>query len=82
MNENMQDNEKTAADFESKLAELKKIVGRLESEISLEESIKLFEDGLALTKQCIDELGITQKLIDELQGKLDLIISQGVGDDD
>lgn len=73
--------EKSAADFEKKIDELRAIVERLESDASLEESIKLFESGLELTKACIDDLNRTQARIAELKGKLDIITTQsGLGD--
>ena len=39
--------------FENKLNELEKIVSKLESnEISLDEAIKLFEDGVKISDDC------------------------------
>lgn len=39
--------------FENKLCELEKIVSKLESnEISLDEAIKLFEDGVKISDDC------------------------------
>ena len=39
--------------FENKLCELEKIVAKLESnEISLDEAIKLFEDGVKISDDC------------------------------
>jgi len=51
------------------MKELEKIVNRLESEdISLEESIKLFEKGVELYKKCREILQKEQlKIIDVLQ---------------
>lgn len=44
--------------FETALAELEGIVARMESgELPLEESLALFERGVALTKTCRDSLG-------------------------
>ena len=41
------------ADFEQKLRELELLVERLEhGELSLEESLKDFEHGIALTREC------------------------------
>ncbi|MBM5812026.1 MAG: exodeoxyribonuclease VII small subunit [Gammaproteobacteria bacterium] len=43
----------TAPDFETALAELEQIVARLErGELSLEESLRQFERGVALTRNC------------------------------
>lgn len=70
-------------DFEKKLGELNKIVEKLESDVSLEEGVKLFESGLALTKECIDELNKTQDKINSLKKQLDdlLVVSTGGSDE-
>ena len=45
------------ARFESALNELEQIVGKLErGELKLEESLQLFERGVALTKECRQSL--------------------------
>ncbi len=44
---------KKAADFETSLAELQSLVERLESgELSLEDSLGAFEQGIRLTRDC------------------------------
>ncbi len=44
---------KKAADFETSLAELQMLVERLESgELSLEDSLGAFEQGIRLTRDC------------------------------
>ena len=44
---------KTAIDFEQSLADLQALVERLENgELSLEESLAAFEQGIALTRDC------------------------------
>ncbi|MEO4045549.1 exodeoxyribonuclease VII small subunit [Pseudomonas sp. CAU 1711] len=44
---------KKAADFETSLAELQTLVERLESgELSLEDSLGAFEQGIRLTRDC------------------------------
>lgn len=73
----MQDSEKqnaTGRDFEAKLAELEEIVKKLESDVSLEDGMALFQSGLDLTKECIADLNETQKSIDKLKGELDKIV--------
>ncbi len=62
--------------FESKLDELKAIVEKLESDIPLEEGMKLFEDGLRLTKECIAELDKTQDSIASLKKQLDDVLDK------
>ena len=67
----------TSAEFEKKIAELQ-IADKLESDagISLEDSMRMFEDGLALTKECVDSLGAVQSKINELNKQLDGILRQ------
>ncbi|WP_411564233.1 exodeoxyribonuclease VII small subunit [Pseudomonas shirazensis] len=44
---------KTSIDFEQSLADLQTLVERLENgELSLEESLAAFEQGIALTRDC------------------------------
>ena len=64
--ENKRTGGSVSADFERKIGELQKIVERLESDtgVSLEESVKLFEDGLTLTKECVDRLDSMQSRIE------------------
>lgn len=48
---------KKSLDFEKSLNDLEKIVEELESgELSLEQSLKSFEKGIKLTRQCQSEL--------------------------
>jgi exodeoxyribonuclease VII small subunit len=50
--------------FEDAMKELEDIVKRLESgDLSLEESIKLFEKGMALSKYCSDKLEEAEKKV-------------------
>ncbi|MCM1367430.1 MAG: exodeoxyribonuclease VII small subunit [Roseburia sp.] len=75
--------EKLGSDYEAKILQLQKIVDTLESDVSLEEGMKLFEQGLALTKECMDDLNATQARIAELKKQLDIISVQSVfGDGD
>ncbi|NLY92024.1 MAG: exodeoxyribonuclease VII small subunit [Firmicutes bacterium] len=62
-------NEKlTEKTFEEALARLEQIVSELENgELNLEESLKLFEEGIALARHCNAKL-------DEAQGKVELLI--------
>lgn len=66
-----------AKTFESSLAELEKIVEQLENgELSLEESLKLFEAGVKLTRECRERLSEAERRIEVLMkdgdGKLSL----------
>ena len=53
--------------FETSLKELEKIVRRLENgELSLEESLKLFEDGVKLSRECQERLNQAERRIEVL----------------
>lgn len=71
-------NEQTSGDFEEKLEKLRGIVDKLESDVSLEEGMRLFESGLALTRECLGKLDSAQAEIDELKDQLDLILEKSV----
>ena len=63
------------ADFERKLTDLEAVVGRLEQgDLSLEESVRLFEEGMKLSESCRQELeaaeGRIQILMRQADGKL------------
>jgi len=61
------------AKFEENLAALEQVVDRLErGELSLEESVKLFEDGVGLSNACKAEL-------DAAEGKVQVLIEQSNG---
>jgi len=53
--------------FENSLNELEKIVRRLEEgDSSLEESLKLFEDGVRLSRECQERLNQAERRIEVL----------------
>ena len=53
--------------FEKSLAELEALVARMEAgELSLEESLKAFEQGVRLTQQCQQALGEAQQRVQVL----------------
>lgn len=53
--------------FESSLQELEKIVRNLEDgDLSLEESLKLFEDGVKLSRECQERLNQAERRIEVL----------------
>jgi len=63
--------------FESSLAELEKIVEQLENgDLPLEESLKLFETGVKLSRECRERLTDAERRIEVLMkdgdGKLNL----------
>jgi exodeoxyribonuclease VII small subunit len=56
-----------AKTFESSLGDLEKIVRKLEDgEMSLEESLKLFEDGVKLSRECQERLNQAERRIEVL----------------
>ncbi|MCQ4348339.1 exodeoxyribonuclease VII small subunit [Pseudomonas stutzeri] len=61
---------KTAPDFEQSLGELQTLVERLESgELSLEESLAAFEQGIRLTRECQGALGQAEQKVQILLGE-------------
>ena len=53
--------------FEASLGELEKIVRKLEDgDLSLEESLKLFEDGVRLSRECQERLSKAERRIEIL----------------
>lgn len=61
---------KTAPDFEQSLGELQTLVERLESgELSLEDSLAAFEQGIRLTRECQGALG-------QAEQKVQILLSQ------
>ncbi len=61
------------AGFENSLKKLETIVDKLEKgDLSLEESIKLFEEGVELSAKCKKEL-------DEAEGKVQKLVKQRDG---
>lgn len=56
--------------FEKKLAELNTIVEKMEQPgVGLEESLKLYEKGIALTREC-------QKIIDQAEQKIAQLLEE------
>lgn len=61
------------ANFEDSLKKLESIVSRLEEgDLPLEESLKLFEEGVSLSAACKQEL-------DAAEGKVQLLVKQRDG---
>jgi exodeoxyribonuclease VII small subunit len=53
--------------FESQLKELEQIVNKLEAgDLPLEESLKLFEDGVRLSRECRERLTLAERRIEVL----------------
>lgn len=61
-------------EFEKAFQQLEKIVSRLEGEeLSLDESLKLFEEGIALSRFCHQKL-------EEVEKKIEMILSDAKGE--
>jgi exodeoxyribonuclease VII small subunit len=61
------------ADFERKLTDLETVVERLEQgDLSLEESVRLFEEGMKLSESCKQEL-------EAAEGRIQVLMEQGGG---
>lgn len=61
------------ADFERKLTDLESVVERLEQgDLSLEESVRLFEEGMKLSESCKREL-------EAAEGRIQVLVEQGGG---
>jgi exodeoxyribonuclease VII small subunit len=62
---------KTEKSFEESYSRLEKILEKLESEdVTLEETIKLYEEGLTLTKFCYEKLNNAELRIKEINKSL------------
>jgi exodeoxyribonuclease VII small subunit len=60
--------------FEEAIKRLQTITHKLETgEMPLEESLKLFEEGIGLIRHC-------QKKLDEVEKKVELLIKKGSGE--
>lgn len=58
------------ADFESAMNDLESIVEQMEQgELSLEDSLKAFEQGIKLTRQCQDALKNAEQKVQQLVEK-------------
>jgi len=62
---------KSEKSFESSFSRLEKILELLESEdVSLDETLKLYEEGLTLTRLCYDKLASAELRIKEINKTL------------
>lgn len=70
----MSENENETPNFESALSRLEQIVQRLErGELSLEESLVLYEEGIRLSRLCHTKL-------EEAEGKIELLMKDARGE--
>jgi exodeoxyribonuclease VII small subunit len=69
--------EKKAVDFEQQLASLEGLVESLESgELSLEESLKSFEQGIKVARDCQAALKSAEQKVELLMRQGDELVSQ------
>jgi len=60
-------------DFERSLARLEEVVRKLESpQLSLDEAMKLFEEGVGLSREC-------QKQLEEAEGRVEILLRKADG---
>ena len=63
--------------FEEKLKRIDEICSALESgRLSLDDSIKIYEEGMVLTKECLDTIDKTKGKVVESKKKLDNTITE------
>jgi exodeoxyribonuclease VII small subunit len=61
------------SDFEKSLLRLEEVVKRLEStDLSLDEAMKLFEEGVKLSREC-------QKQLEEAEGRVEILLKKADG---
>ncbi len=66
--------EKTINPFETKLARLEEIVKSMESgQLGLEDSLKLFEEGIKISRDCQTEL-------DAAEQKVEILVNASTGE--
>jgi len=60
-------------EFEKSLARLEEVVRRLESpQLSLDEAMKLFEEGMTLSREC-------QKQLEDAEGRVEILLKKADG---
>jgi len=60
-------------DFEKSLTRLEEVVKRLEStDLSLDEAMRLFEEGVKLSREC-------QKQLEEAEGRVEILLKKADG---
>lgn len=75
--------DKKAVDFEQQLAALEGLVNSLESgELSLEESLKSFEQGIKVARDCQAALKSAEQKVEVLMREGDKLVSNPFDDND
>ena len=74
-------NEKKSVDFEQQLASLEGLVESLEGgDLSLEDSLKSFEQGIKLARDCQAALKSAEQKVEVLMRQGDTLVSQPFAD--
>ena len=61
-------------DFEKSLTRLEEVVKRMEGpDLSLDEAMKLFEEGVTLSREC-------QKQLEEAEGRVEILLKKAGGE--
>lgn len=68
-------------DLEKKISELEEIVNKLDSNISLEKSIELFEKGVSISKECLNDLKTFSGKITQIKEEMDKLIEVEMGEE-
>ena len=75
--------EKKAVDFEQQLGSLEALVESLESgDLSLEDSLKSFEQGIKVARECQTALKQAEQKVEVLMRQGDELVSQPFTEDD
>ena len=83
MTESYSISNKKAVDFEQQLASLEGLVNSLESgELSLEESLKSFEQGIKVARDCQAALKSAEQKVEVLMRQGDELVSQPFEDNE
>lgn len=73
---NINQNEKKL-DFETNIKRLEEIASKLESgDISIDESLKLFEEGIGILKECNEEIDNAEQRVNVLLSEKDGIVRE------
>ena len=63
-------------DIEQKLNELNELTQRMESGVSLEEGLKLFEQGVRITKECMAQLQEYKGKLNQIKADMDTLLDE------
>ncbi|MBR2970578.1 MAG: exodeoxyribonuclease VII small subunit [Clostridia bacterium] len=63
-------------DIEQKLNELNELTQKMESGVSLEEGLKLFEQGVRITKECMAQLQEYKGKLSQIKADMDTLLDE------